>query len=127
MRSSLGALWKQYWPNGIWKGRFVRRFPQSLKLRHLVPSIFSLALVLSALGGIVFPPLRVLFGAIFGAYLGFVFMALAVFASRGQWRIIPVMPAVLLCLHLSYGLGVWVGLALPSVPSAPRFEPARRD
>ncbi len=126
VRSTLAALWKQYWPNGIWKGRFVRRFPQSLKLRHLVPSIFSLALVLSAIGGLVFPPVWVLFGTILGAYIGFVLVALATFASRGQWRILPVLPAVMLCLHLSYGLGVWVGLAMPSVPPAPRFDPAPR-
>ena len=126
VRSSLAALWRQYWPNGIWKGRFVRRFPQSLRMRHMVPSLFALALVLSGLGGIVFRPLLVVFGTILGAYLGFVLMALASFAAKGQWRILPVLPAVMLCLHLSYGLGVWVGLAMPSVPPAPSLEPAPR-
>ena len=124
VRSSLGALWRQYWPNGIWKGRFVRRFPQSLKLRHLVPSLFSAALLIAVIGSLFYPPTLVLLFTIVGAYIGFVLVALATFASRGQWRILPVLPAVMLCLHLSYGLGVWVGLMMPSVPAAPRFEPA---
>ncbi len=124
VRSTITALWKQYWPNGIWKGRFLRRFPQSLRMRHLVPSLFSLALLLTAIGGLLFPPLRILFGAVAGAYLGFIIVALMVFAAKGHWRILPVLPAVMLCLHLSYGLGVWWGLMLPSVPPAPRLEPS---
>jgi succinoglycan biosynthesis protein ExoA len=126
VRSSLGALWRQYWPNGVWKGRFLRRFPQSLKIRHLIPSLFALALVASAIGAMIYRPLWVLFGAIIGAYIGFILVALIEFASRGQWRILPVLPAVMLCLHLSYGLGVWVGLVMPPVPPAPPLEPVNR-
>lgn len=127
VRSTLGALWKQYWPNGIWKGRFLRNHPQSLRIRHLVPSAFALALVLTGIGGAFFGPLRLLCGAVAGAYAGFLLIALASFASRGQWKLLPVMPAVLLCLHLSYGLGVWYGLLLPPVPPAPAFEPVRHS
>jgi len=125
VRSSLAALWKQYWPNGIWKGRFLRNHPQSLRVRHLVPSLFALALIATGIGAF-FAPLRLLFALVAGAYALFLLLALGAFAARGQWRILPVLPAVLLCLHLSYGLGVWYGLLLPPVPPAPAFEPARR-
>ncbi len=126
VRSSLPALWRQFWPNGIWKGRFVRQYPRALRARHLAPSLFAAALVLSAAGALLARPMIVAFGAIVGAYVGFVLVALASFAARGRWRILPVLPAVMLCLHLSYGLGVWWGLALPPVPGAPRLEPPAR-
>ncbi len=126
VRSSLPALWRQFWPNGVWKGRFLRKFPQSMRARHLAPSLFAAALVLSAVGALLFRPMIVAFGAIVGAYVGFVLVALASFAARGRWRILPVLPAVMLCLHLSYGLGVWWGLALPPVPGAPRLDPPAR-
>ena len=127
VRSTLGALWKQYWPNGIWKGRLLRRFPESVRVRHMIPAVFALVLVLSALGALFAPALGFVFGAVLGSYVGFLLVAMASFARRGQWRLLPVLPAVLLCLHLSYGLGVWYGLALPPVPPAPAFEPLPRS
>ena len=126
VRSSLPALWRQYWQYGIWKGRFLRRFPQSLRMRHLLPSVFALLLVVSAVGSLAAKPLLVLFGLLLGAYLGFLLAGLMSFAARGQWRILPVLPAVLACLHLGYGLGVWLGLAMPRVPEAPRLDSAPR-
>ncbi len=125
-RSSLGALWRQYWRNGVWMGRFLRRCPRSIRIRHVVASLFPIALILSAVGGSLSPPVFVLFCAIVGAYLGFLLVALVTFAAQGRWRILPLVPAVLLCLHLSHGLGVWIGLEMPGVADAPRLEPAPR-
>ena len=121
VRSSLVALWKQYWQYGIWKGRFLRRFPNSIKPRHLAPSLFTLSVVLSALASLFFPPVRVAFSLLGGAYLGFVLLGIASFAARGRWNVVPWLPAVMVCLHFSYGLGIWLGLAMPVVTPAPRL------
>ena len=122
VRSSLAALWRQYWQYGIWKGRFVRRFPQSLRLRHLAPPLFTLSVVLAALLALAFPATWPLLATLAGAYLAFIVIGLVSFAARGQWRVLPYLPAVMVCLHFSYGLGIWLGLVLPRVPEAPRLD-----
>lgn len=120
VRPSLPALWRQYWQYGIWKGRFLRRFPQSLRIRHLVPPAFTLSLALSALLAALVPATWPLLAALGGAYVAFVLLAMASFAARGQWGVVPFLPVVMPCLQFSYGLGIWLGLALPRVPDAPR-------
>lgn len=124
VRSSLPSLWRQYWQYGIWKGRFLRRFPQSLRFRHLVPPGFVLALAASLGLALVAPPARPAAALLGGAYLAFVLLGMATFAARGRWDVVPWLPAVMACLQFGYGLGVWLGLALPRVPDAPRLEPA---
>ena len=121
VRGNLSALWRQYWQYGIWKGRFLRRFPQSLRIRHVVPSMFALLLVLSGIGSVVFRPLFVPFMALLFMYLGFMLAAVLAFALQGRWRILPLLPAVMVCLQLGYGLGVWLGLVMPRVPEAPKL------
>jgi cellulose synthase/poly-beta-1,6-N-acetylglucosamine synthase-like glycosyltransferase len=122
VRSSLGALVKQSWANGVWRGRFHRRFPRTLRLESLLPSLFVLALGASGLASAPFPPLRVVFWAVVGGYVGLVLVALGALAARGRWAILLVVPVVMPCLHLGHGLGLWVGLSMPAVPDAPRFE-----
>jgi len=121
VRSSLGALWKQYAGYGLWKGRFLRRFPRSIQPRHMIPPLFTLGVVLSGLASLVFPPARLVFALMGGAYLGFVLLGMATFAARGMWNVVPWLPAVMVCLHFSYGLGIWPGLLMPPVTPAPRL------
>ena len=125
-RSSLTELWRQYWLSGVWKGRLLGRRPASVRMRHLAPSLFAVGLLGSAIGMIVWPPFIVLFGLLFGAYLGFIVVALASFVWRGKWRLLPLLPLVLACLHFGYGLGVWAGLARPVAPSVPRLPATPR-
>ena len=120
VRPSLTKLWRQYWQYGVWKGRFVRRHPQSLRVRHLAPSLFALAFVALALAAFAWPPARVAFAVLAGAYLAFVLLGMATFALRGRWGVVPLLPVVMVCLHFGYGLGVWAGLVQPPVPDAPR-------
>jgi cellulose synthase/poly-beta-1,6-N-acetylglucosamine synthase-like glycosyltransferase len=122
VRGSLHSLWRQYWQYGIWKGRFLRRYPDSLRLRHLIPSLFALALIATAVASLFVRPMIVLLGALVGAYLGFVVAALVSFLVAGRWRSLPVVPAVMVCLHLGYGLGVWKGLLMSRVADAPRLD-----
>ena len=122
VRSSLRALWRQYHGNGIWKGRFVRRHPASLRARHLAPPLLVPVLALAALA----PLTRV---AALGA-LGYVAYLLAASVALGVargWRLAPVAPAVLAVLHLGYGLGFWQGLFMARVTDAPRLEAVTRS
>jgi glycosyltransferase involved in cell wall biosynthesis len=124
VRPSLARLWRQYWQYGVWKGRFLRRFPQSLRFRHLVPPLFVMGLVASGVLAMVVPASWPLAAALGGAYLLFVGLGMASFAARGRWDVAPLLPAVMVCLQFGYGLGIWLGLALPRVPDAPPLAPA---
>src|SRR4030095_2974870 len=96
-------------------------FPQSLRIRHLVPPFFAAMLVLSAVLAPFIRFMVVPFAILAFAYLGFILAAMVSFAMQG--RVLLFLPAVMVCLQLSYGLGVWLGLAMPRVPDAPRLDP----
>lgn len=113
VRSQLRSLWKQYWQYGIWKGRFIRTYPDSLKFRHLVPALFVFILLLSAVIGLVFPSLLWCLGTVLGAYALFLILAIVNLSRNGNLKFVPLLPIVLVCLHVSYGLGIWIGLLSP--------------
>lgn len=121
VRPSLRSLWRQYWQYGVWKGRLVRNYPASLRPRHLAPSLLVLGLVLAGVAALMHPLGRVAAAAMFGVYLAFVAIGtLAIARGLPLDRALRV-PLVLMTLHLSYGGGVWVGLAKPPVPPAPKL------
>jgi hypothetical protein len=123
VRGSLAGLWRQYWQYGLWKGRFVRRFPRSLRFRHMVPAFFALLLVVLGLLAPFVPRVRPPLTAVLLAYGGYLIAAVTSFVARAPLGVLPALPAVMACLHLSYGLGVWLGLSMPRVGEAPRLEP----
>jgi glycosyltransferase involved in cell wall biosynthesis len=121
VRPSIVSLWRQYWQYGIWKGRFVRGHPGSLRIRHLVPALFVLALAIAAVAAAFHPLGRAALGVVLLVYAAF--LALAVLAMRGRLagdRLVR-LPLVLVTLHVGYGAGVWLGLVLPPVRPAPRL------
>lgn len=123
VRSSLRVLWRQYWQYGVYKGRFLRRFPKSVRLRHLVPPLFTMSVVIAGVAAPSGPLGRLALLALLLPYAFFVMAAVVSFALAGQWRVALLAPAVMFCLHFGYGLGIWFGLLLPPVPAAPRLDP----
>ena len=93
-RSSWSALAKQFFKTGIWRGSLTRENPGASSVRYWVPPMLVLSL---------------LFVVPFSVYL----FAMAVFAILAKglstdsklWLI-----AVLPTMHLSWGLGFWLGL-----------------
>ena len=80
--------------------------------------MLALALgMIAALAGPVTRPLATLVGGAYGVFLA---VAALTLASRGAARHAPLLPLVLACLHVSYGAGVWLGLASPLPIAAPR-------
>jgi succinoglycan biosynthesis protein ExoA len=117
VRSTLPALWRQYWQYGLWKGRFLRRYPDSLKLRHLIPPLFMLAVLASGLLAMISDIGLWSLGFVLSAYFIFLLAATTKMTLNGRLKYAPVLPVVLICLHISWGLGVWAGLLLPKLPN----------
>ena len=115
VRPSLKRLLKQYWQYGVWKGRLLRCYPDSLKLRHLIPPLFVMAVLLFALLGLLHPFGVWALTAALAAYAAFIVLALADMARKGYWKYLPVMPIVLVAMQWSWGAGIWYGLVLPKL------------
>lgn len=110
VRSRLGQLWRQYWQYGLWKGRFVRAHPDSLRPRHMIPPLFVLALFSTALLSLAWLPARGLLFLVVGSYLAFIFLASLRLSLQSQIKYLPLLPFALVSLHLSWGTGIWIGL-----------------
>lgn len=107
-RTSLAEIWRQYFGYGYWKVPLVAIRPGALRIRHLVPAAFIVALCLAA---------AVSFAAWWPALpvIGSAWVAAAAAASVAA-RDVPVasrllMPAVFLTMHLAYGAGTLLGIA----------------
>jgi GT2 family glycosyltransferase len=109
-RSSLRALWRQYFQYGYWKVRVMQKHPRQMQVRHFVPPAFAAVLLLSLL----LVPLSAvgtwLFGLVAGSYMVGNLGASLVTVRKGMWRLLPLLPVAFATLHLSWGLGVLVGL-----------------
>ena len=110
VRSSLGRLFKQYFQYGLWKIEVFVRRPRSIKMRHLIPSLFVLSLIIGFFLSFVSNPIRYLFLSELATYLTFsLLFALPLCAKEGM-RYLPILPLVFFTLHFAYGSGSLVGL-----------------
>ncbi len=87
VRPTLTKLSRQYWNYGVWKGRFLRSQPASLKFRHLVPPLFVALLLVGVASAFVSGDGRVGLSLLAGTYLCFLLVAtvsLSGVRSRGS-------------------------------------------
>jgi succinoglycan biosynthesis protein ExoA len=111
-RSSLGALWRQYFQYGYWKVRVTQRHPRQMRPRHFVPMLFVSALLFS-LGLAPFSKTGLwIFGLIAGSYIVANFAASISLGRKNNWSSLLLLPLAFAVLHLSYGLGFLVGLVM---------------
>jgi succinoglycan biosynthesis protein ExoA len=109
-RSSLRALCRQYFSYGLGKVRVMRRHPGQIRLRHLIPSLLVLGLLVSAALGLFSPWFALLCAVFAGCYVAASLLVALRIASREGWRYLPLLPLAFACLHLSYGTGFLVGV-----------------
>lgn len=101
-RSSLRALWRQYYQYGFWKVRVIEKHPGSVQPRHLAPASLVAGLTVSVAAFLLFRRRRLLLP--WAAYLSGVAGASAMNAD-GSVRRALLLGAVFSCLHLGYGAG----------------------
>lgn len=107
-RDTLPALAQQYWVYGLAKAAVLRRHPNRLRPRHLVPSALVGVLATGlVLGGVIKPLGRL--AALAGlAYAGA--NALATLSlARDHMREARYLPLAFACIHLPAGAGMLVG------------------
>ncbi len=111
-RSTLRALWKQYFDYGRWKRRMLRLHPGSARLRQLIPPLFVLALAASA--GLAVAGFPVAAAVVPGAYLVALLAEGIASAARERDPAALLTPAALATMHIAWGTGFLLGPPQPS-------------
>lgn len=116
-RSTLSALWRQFYQFGLWKVRVMQKHPGSIQPRHLAPPVFVLAMSTSLLVAGLTRRLQFLaLPALYGA-------AVVAAGTKTGGRTLRSVLALLLvfpCLHISYGSGILIGCLRALLNSTPR-------
>jgi cellulose synthase/poly-beta-1,6-N-acetylglucosamine synthase-like glycosyltransferase len=109
-RESLAKVWRMYYQYGYFKALVARKLGGVLSLRHLIPSLLVLTLILSLLLGQWFSPFKTLGLLTLLAYL-LAEVTCAWIAGRRQGMAVAARLALVFpVLHFSYGLGFLKGL-----------------
>lgn len=109
-RNSLKRMLKQKYANGFWVGKTTCRCPGCISLFHLVPFAFVLAIILSTLFAVLgCPCIAVALWSVYGIAT-LLMTLLAVCSMKKKHALVVLLPIVFLLLHLSYGVGTFVGI-----------------
>jgi len=126
VRGSITALIKQYFRYGCWRVKTLILHPGSLRWRQITSPLFVLGLLLSLMlaplswkGALIIPALYSVFNFI---------VSFSTSVQRG-FRYFLILPIIFLSIHLSWGIGFWVGLVKFGVPkfSIKNFMDAFKD
>lgn len=109
-RSSLKALWKQYFQYGFWKVRVIQKHKMPASWRHLIPGAFVLCLLGSFVLSFYMKTGLLFFFGIFTVYLTSSFIISFFVSSKQGLKYFPLLPVVFAVLHFSYGIGFLMGL-----------------
>jgi len=109
-RSSLNALFHQYFQYGYWKVRVLQKHTRYMRLRQFVPSAFLVALLGSVVLSFLVPFGQKLLALVIGGYLLSNLTSSVWNAKRHGWGYLLLLPITYATLHLSYGFGFLLGL-----------------
>jgi GT2 family glycosyltransferase len=109
VRSTPGALWRQYFQYGYWKVRVLQKHPLQMSPRQFVPPALVLALMASI--GFALSPLFLPLAPIIPLLYGTANLIASLWtASQRGWKYVWILPIIFAILHLSYGTGFLLGL-----------------
>lgn len=129
VRNSFRKLFLQFAQYGYWKVRVLQKHPRQSSLRHVVPSVFVLALLIS---GALAPMFRValwVFVALAGGYILAMAMAGLREAANTELRLWPGIAWAIPVMHFGYGVGFllgWLRWLVGAFPTERVFERSTR-
>jgi len=108
-RATMGKVISQFAQYGFWKVRVLQKHPRQMSLRHFIPSIFVISLLVSLVSTFFSPFGMILFGVVFGSHLLLNLSFSLSAASREGVSFLLLLPFTFLAIHLSYGIGMLTG------------------
>jgi len=103
-RATFGQLARQYWRYGFWKARMIRRYPETIRWRQLLPPLFILGLLTLGLLSIWFPLAAWLLLSVLSMYVLVLFTAGVYSAWKDKaFSLILGIPMAIATMHLSWG------------------------
>jgi succinoglycan biosynthesis protein ExoA len=110
-RGSIRALFRQYMQYGYWKVRVIQKHRIPASVRHLIPGVFVLSLILLALAAPWLGIAAWCWIALLGLYFVCNLVASILTAARFGWTLFPLLPLVFASCHFGYGYGFLRGVS----------------
>jgi len=104
-RPTLGALWRQIYTVGLVKARILRKHPDILRIKYVVPSVFVALLIAAVALAACGSPAGYAFLAAYAGVVGAFAASRVGRLGAGAVRLITIVPT----LHVGYGLGFLSG------------------
>lgn len=103
-RKDLLSLGRQYFRYGYWKGKMLKRYPETLRWRQLLPPLFVLSMVILILLSIFVPLLRLVLLLEIGTYLLILLAtALNLALKKDDLSLIIGFPLAVATMHITWG------------------------
>lgn len=109
-RSSITAVYRQFFQYGYWKVAVARKHGTHAALRHIVPFLFVLALGSFWVSSLVSEIMLLMALAATVTYVGLVSLGGAVAASERSLRHIALTTVAIMAMHFGYGIGYGLGM-----------------
>lgn len=126
-RSDFKRLWRQYFQYGFWKVRVIQKHKKPAALRHLIPMMFVLFLMGGGLFSAFFKFARIPYVAILGLYMLLDLFFSLKMSSKSSFKHFPYLVATFPILHLSYGIGFFLGLINFYVLKSSKLEDKNKE
>jgi succinoglycan biosynthesis protein ExoA len=115
-RSHVGPFLKQLYGNGLYHILTLIVNRSGCSLRHFVPFVFVMGLLVAGAGGFLWWPLWLIGGVCLGFYL-LVDLVVSAGAAVGEdWKFCLVLPWLFPLVHVTYGLGTLIGIFYFGIP-----------
>jgi succinoglycan biosynthesis protein ExoA len=110
-RSTLWELARQYWRYGYWKAQMVRRYPETLRLRQIIPPAFVLSLLGLSVISLIWDLARWLLAIIVILYIIIIFgIGIQMSLKHNSFSYAIGVPLATATIHLSWGTAFLWGL-----------------
>lgn len=109
-RPTFGSLFRQYRNYGVARVKVIQKHTNFLMLKHFIPSIFILSLLILSILSIWMKTAQILLLFLLSCYLLLTIGFSIVLSKNKNKNLIFLIPISFICLHFGYGFGVIEGL-----------------
>jgi glycosyltransferase involved in cell wall biosynthesis len=110
-RPTWGALLRQYWRYGYWKGRMLRRYPHTIRWRQALPPLFVISLISLFLAGFWAPIAHIVLLIELCVYFGVLFIVAATLAIKNSDLTLMIgIPLAIGSMHIAWGAALLLSL-----------------